>query len=132
MTIKAKAEQGKAALRQQATRASEAARRAKTKAVDGVESFPVIALAGGLAIGAMLGALLPRTRQEEELLGTIGGAINDRAKDAVVAARDAGQAKLEELGISQAAAGKQVGKLIESIAQVAESAGSAAVDAVRH
>ena len=132
MTIRTKAEQGKAALRQQATRASEAARRATTKAADGVESFPVVALAGGLAVGALIGALLPRTRQEEELLGTIGGAINDRAKDAIFAARDAGQAKLEELGISQAAAGKQVGKLIESIAQVAESAGNAAVESVRH
>ena len=132
MTIRTKAEQGKAALRQQATRASEAARRATAKAADGVESFPVVALAGGLAVGALIGALLPRTRQEEELLGTIGGAINDRAKDAVFAARDAGQAKLEELGISQAAAGKQVGKLIESIAQVAESAGNAAVESVRH
>jgi hypothetical protein len=113
-------------------RASEAARRVKTKAVDGVDSFPVVALAGGLAVGVLIGALLPRTRQEEELLGTLGGAINDRAKDAVFAARDAGQAKLEELGISQAAAGKQVGKLIESIAQVAESAGNAAVESVRH
>jgi hypothetical protein len=132
MTIRTKAEEGKAALQQQAMRASEAARRVKTKAVDGVDSFPVVALAGGLAVGVLIGALLPRTRQEEELLGTLGGAINDRAKDAVFAARDAGQAKLEELGISQAAAGKQVGKLIESIAQVAESAGNAAVESVRH
>jgi hypothetical protein len=132
MTIRTKAEEGKAALQQQAMRASEAARRVKTKAVDGVDSFPVVALAGGLAVGVLIGALLPRTRQEEELLGTLGGAINDRAKDAVFAARDAGQAKLVELGISQAAAGKQVGKLIESIAQVAESAGNAAVESVRH
>lgn len=154
MTIRTKAEQGKAVIKEKAaqaseaarrakaqagdaarrakTQASDAARRAKTKAADGVDSFPVVALAGGLAVGVLIGALLPRTRQEEELLGSIGGAINDRAKDAVAAARDAGQAKLDELGISQAAAGKQVGRLIESIAQVAESAGSAAVDAVRN
>ncbi|KKC25976.1 hypothetical protein WP12_11000 [Sphingomonas sp. SRS2] len=104
---------------------------ASQKAAAGVEEFPVAALLGGLAIGAVVGALLPRTRQEEDLLGSIGGSINERAKDAAAAARDAGQAKLDELGISTDAAGKQVGKLIESIAQVAESAGSAAVDAVR-
>ena len=106
-------------------------RAASRKAAESVDAFPVIALAGGLALGAALGALLPRTRQEEELLGALGGTINDKARNAALAARDAGQAKLGELGISTDAAGKQVGKLIESIAQVAETAGSAAVDAVR-
>ena len=142
MIIKGKASQGKEAIKQRATRASgiageklrsggEAAREASRKAAEGIETFPVVALVGGLAIGAVLGALLPRTRQEEDLLGSIGGALNERARNAAAAARDAGQAKLDELGISTDAAGKQVGKLIESIAQVAESAGSAAVDAVR-
>ncbi len=110
----------------------EAVARATKKAADSVDAFPVIALAGGLAIGAVLGALLPRTKQEEDLLGSLGGQINNKALNAASAARDAGQAKLDELGISTDAAGKQVGKLIESIAQVAESAGNAAVDAVRH
>ncbi|KQX19997.1 MULTISPECIES: hypothetical protein [unclassified Sphingomonas] len=143
MTIKSKAGAAGAEIKQRATRAGdfasetirtggEAARTAGRRAVEGVESFPVAALLGGLAVGVAIGALLPRTRQEEELLGTIGGTINDRAKDAVNAARDAGQAKLDELGISTDAAGKQVGRLIDSLAQVAESAGSAAVDSVRH
>lgn len=143
MTIKSKAGAAGAGIKQRATRAGsyagekiktggEAARKVGRKAAEEVESFPVAALIGGLAVGAVLGALLPRTRQEEELLGSLGGAINDRAKDAVSAARDAGQAKLDELGISSDAAGKQVGRLIDSLAQVAESAGSAAVDAVRH
>ncbi len=107
------------------------ARAASRKAVESVDAFPVVALAGGLALGAVLGALLPRTRQEEQLLGSLGGTINNKARNAVQAARDAGQAKLDELGISSDAAGKQVGKLIESIAQVAETASTAAVDAVR-
>jgi len=143
MTIKTKAGAAGAGIKERATRArsyagekiksgGEAARKASRKAAEEVESFPVAALIGGLAVGAALGALLPRTKKEEELLGTLGGAINDRARDAASAARDAGQAKLDELGISTDAAGKQVGKLIDSLAQVAESAGTAAVDAVRH
>lgn len=139
MTIKSKADAASAGIKQRVARASETiktgskvAKVAGRKAADGVESFPVAALVGGLAVGAALGALLPRTRQEEELLGTIGGAINDRAREAVDAARDAGQSKLDELGISTDAAGKQVGKLIDSLAQVAETAGTAAVDAVKH
>nr|WP_053000201.1 hypothetical protein [Sphingomonas sp. Y57] len=142
MTIRTKAEAAGADIKRRAARAGdyagakiktsgEAARTAGRKAAEGVESFPVAALLGGLAVGAAIGALLPRTRQEGELLGSIGEAINDRAMDAVNAARDAGQAKLDELGISTDAAGKQVGKLIDSLALVAESAGSAAVDAVR-
>ena len=134
--------ESKAGLKQRAAKAgsyagdkiksgSAAAKAATRKVADSVETFPVAALVGGLAVGAVLGALLPRTKQEEELLGSIGGAINDRARDAALAARDAGQAKLGELGISTDAAGKQVGKLIDSIAQVAETAGTAAVDAVR-
>ena len=138
-----KAGRGKAAIQQGAARArafadetiksgSDAARSAARKAAEGVDNFPVAALLGGLAVGAAVGALLPRTRKEEELLGTIGEVINDRAKDAVLAAREAGQAKLDELGINTDAAGKQVGKLIDSLAQVAETAGEAAVDSVRH
>lgn len=104
---------------------------AKSKVGGSVEGYPVAALIGGLAVGAVLGALLPRTKKEEEYLGPIGGTITERARAAAVAAREAGQEKLDELGISTDAAGKQVGKLIESVAQVAERAGTAAVEAIR-
>ena len=77
----------------------------------------------------------PSVRAEQLYVSMTGdrfGAINDRAKDAAQAAREAGKAKLDEFGLSTDAAGKQVGKLIDSIAKVAETAGTAAVDAVRH
>lgn len=115
----------------QLRKTADTARQATQKAAEQVGAFPVAALVGGVALGAVLGAVLPRTRQEEQLLGTVGETIVDRAKEAVTAARDAGQAKLGELGISSDAAGKQVGRLIGSIAEVAESAGSAAIDTVR-
>lgn len=135
--------QGKTGIKQRAASAGshaaerikaggEAARAAGGRAVERAAAYPVAALVGGLALGAALGALLPRTRQEEELLGSLGSSLNEKALEAATAAREAGQAKLDELGISTNAAGKQVGKLIESIAQVAETAGSAAVGAVRH
>ncbi|KRB85959.1 hypothetical protein ASE00_04195 [Sphingomonas sp. Root710] len=136
MTAPKKPAPHKAPIKQRVASAGEKLRSsgqtATRKAAEGVEDFPVAALLGGLALGAVVGALLPRTRQEEQLLGSLGESLNERAKDAALAARDAGQAKLDELGISGDAAGKQVGKLIESIAQVAETAGSAAVEAARH
>jgi len=131
-TIKQRASRAGSAAGAKLRSGSAAARAVSEKAGESVGAYPVVALMGGLAVGAVLGALLPRTRQEEELLGSIGGALSDKAKGAASAAREAGQAKLGELGISSDAAGKQVGKLIESIAKVAETAGSAAVDAIRH
>jgi hypothetical protein len=134
-TVKESAERAPATTGGKLHETAESARaglaKARTKVGEGVDGFPVAALIGGVALGAVLGALLPRTKKEAELLGPIGETINDRAKSAVGAARDAGQAKLDELGLSTDAAGKQVGKLIESVAQVAEVAGTAAVEAIR-
>ena len=135
MTAPKKAAPRKAAIKQRVASASAKIRSggqaAGLKAAESVETFPVGVLLGGLALGAVVGALLPRTRQEEEILGSLGESINQKARGAATAAVDAGQAKLDELGISSDAAGKQVGKLIDSIAKVAETAGSAAVGAVR-
>lgn len=132
----------KASVKQSATRAKAAATKtikqgtaaakakvdtASKKVTEGVDGYPVAALVGGLALGAVVAALLPRTKKEDELLGQFGGEINSRAKEALGAARDAGKAKLDELGISTDSAGKQVGKLIESAAKVAEVAGTAAI-----
>ena len=104
---------------------------ASKKVSEGVDGYPVAALVGGLALGAVVAALLPRTKKEDEILGHIGGELNNRAMEALGAARDAGIAKLDELGISTDAAGQQVGKLIESAAKVAEVAGNAAINAVQ-
>ena len=104
---------------------------AKTKVGEGIDGFPVAALAAGIAVGAVVGALLPKTKKEGELLGQYGGEIVDRAKAALTAGKDAGKAELDAAGISTDAAGKQVGKIIESIAKVAETAGTAAVGAIR-
>jgi len=121
----------KASVKQSATRAkayaSDTIDTASKKVGEGIEGYPVAALVGGLAIGAVVAALLPRTKQEDQLLGQVGGEINSRAKEAISAAREAGLAKLDELGISTDAAGKQVGKLFESVAKVAEVAGTAAL-----
>ena len=77
------------------------ASRAGRRTAEGIDANPVAALIGGLAIGAAVAALLPRTRQENRALGPIGGRINDTAREAALAARDAGRDKLDELGLSR-------------------------------
>lgn len=67
---------------------------------EGIESNPVAAVVGGLAIGAVLAALLPSSRREAELIGDWGRKLNDKAKDAARSARQAGVDKLDEFGVS--------------------------------
>ena len=92
---------------------------------------PMVALVGGLAIGAIAGALLPASRRESQILGSIGARLNDAAKVAASAAREAGQETLDELGINRDAARDQASKLLDAAVKAASSAGGAAARAVR-
>ena len=71
------------------------------RAGEGIDANPVAAVVGGLALGAILAALLPKTSKEEELLGPVGRKINDGARDAARAARESGVQQLEELGLTR-------------------------------
>ncbi|MEA3063615.1 MAG: hypothetical protein QOJ27_43 [Sphingomonadales bacterium] len=82
-------------------RAGSAYETAGRRAGEGIDSNPVAALVGGLAIGAIVAALLPRTSREDELLGSVGRKINDSAREAGRAAREAGRGQLDELGLSK-------------------------------
>lgn len=108
-------------------RASVAAR----KAADSIEEYPVVALVGGLALGAIAAALLPATRTENNLLGPLGSKMGDAAKLAAQAARDAGQTQLGVLGLNRDSAREQVDKLLENALKIATEATSAAAQSVR-
>lgn len=64
---------------------------------DRVEANPVVAIAGGLALGAILGAVLPKTRREQELLGDVGARVTDAARGAANSAVEAGREQVDEL-----------------------------------
>lgn len=76
-------------------------------------------------------ALLPRTDREAKLLAPVAAKASDAAKAAFVAARTAGQDKLDELGINRDAARAKVDQLVDSASQAASSASAAARDSVR-
>jgi hypothetical protein len=76
--------------------ARDTARDAGRRTVEGIESNPMALVAGGLALGVLIGALLPGSRRERELFGPVGRRINDTAREAAVAARDAGREQLDE------------------------------------
>ena len=71
--------------------ARERAAEAGEKARDGIGQSPLIALGGGLALGALLAAFLPKTRTEDRLLGRYGEMITGGAKAAAEAASEAGR-----------------------------------------
>src|SRR3546814_20874688 len=83
-------------------------------------------LAGGAAIGALLGAFIPASLREREVLGKTGKRLNAAATAAAKAARDAGKQELDSLGLNKASAGREAERLIQGAATAASHAGSAA------
>lgn len=102
------------------------AREAVRRTAQGIEANPLAILVGGVAIGVLAGTVIPRTEQEGKLLGPIGKRINDTAAGAAQAAKDAGKAELDSLGLNRNAARDQVGKLLDGVVRALSSAGSAA------
>lgn len=106
--------------------AKHAATDAAKRTADALESNPLAIVAGGIAIGALAGALIPRSAKEKELLAPVGRNLNERARGALQAAREAGNSELQNAGLSKDAAKDQVKSLFQGIAKAATSAGSAA------
>ncbi len=92
---------------------------AKEKTSDGIDEAPLIALAGGLAVGVLLAALLPRTEKENELLGPLGERITGSARNAVDAAKEAGREKLSELNITRDAGTSALETIIRGVSDAA-------------
>jgi hypothetical protein len=113
-----------AAARERAGSAYETAGR---KTSEGIDSNPVAAVVGGLALGAIVAALLPRTSREEEMLGPVGRKITDSARDAARAAKEAGRGQLDELGLSRDGLQSKLNEFTDrAVGAVKSSAGAAA------
>ena len=62
-----------------------------------IDASPLVALAGGIALGALIAAVLPQTERESALLEPVGAKVTDAGKQAVDKVREAGKAKVDEL-----------------------------------
>ena len=113
-------------------RAIEAYDSARERATDTLGEAPLIALAGGLAAGALIAALLPRTTTEQRLVGPTARRVKDSARNAVQAARETGTQRLDELGVSRDKGEETIRKLLGSITDAAKASANAAVDSVRN
>lgn len=127
-TSKAVASVREAASKAVATTAT-TTRAATDKAVAGIEANPLAVLGGGIAIGLLVGAFVPRTDAERKILRPVGKRLNETARGAVDAARDTAKAELDVLGLSRDAARDQVGKLLGGVIKALATAGTAALAA---
>jgi hypothetical protein len=121
--------------RQRAVEAYENAREsvsgAGRRAAGSLGEAPLIALAGGLAAGALIAALLPRTDTEKRLVRPTARRVKDTARAAYNAAKDTGGQRLDELGISREKGEATIRSLFEGVADAAKASGQAALDAAR-
>jgi hypothetical protein len=112
-------------------RAIEAYEGARDRAVDTLGEAPLLALAGGLAAGALIAALLPRTEAETRLVRPTARRVKNSARAAYRAARDTGSERLDELGISRQKGEETIRNLLDGLTDAAKASANAAVDAVR-
>jgi hypothetical protein len=107
-------------------RTRDAAADAARATTDAIEANPLGIVVGGLAVGALIGALLPRSDKERELLAPVGKRLNETARAAVDTAKAQGLAELESRGFTRDAAREQVKNVLGGLSAAAGKAGAAA------
>ena len=121
--------------RQRAVEAYESTRdgvsEAGRKAADTLTEAPLLALAGGIAAGAIIAALLPRTESESRLVGPTARRVKDGARAAIDAARETGTQKLGELGISRDKGEETLRSLLQGVGDAVRASAEAAAGAAR-
>ena len=122
-------------VRQRAIEAYDGARdsvaEAGRKANDAIDDAPLIALAGGLALGAILAAILPRTESETRALRPVSGKLAGTAKAAAEAAKEAGTSRLAELGLTREKGAETLRSIFEGASDAAKVSAQAALSAAR-
>ena len=113
-------------------RAIEAYEGARDRASDTFSQAPLIALAGGIAAGALIAALLPRTETETRAIRATARRVKKSARDAFNAARDTGQQRLDELGLNREKGEATIRSLLDGLTDAAKASASAAAKSVRN
>ena len=144
--VKQSASGTSAAAREQAAKAYESGREAASRGVntskelaakailksgDSIDRNPLAIVLGGMAIGAIIGALLPRTETEIKAMGKTGKKLNKKAKKMAEAAKAAGKEKVDTLGLNGDAIRVQFRDLVNKAAEAVRAAGEAASEAAK-
>lgn len=140
-SAKAKTSETSAAAREKAAEAYEKGREAAARGVqqsrdvahqvaiktnDGIDKNPLAIVLGGIALGAIVGALLPTTEREKKVMGKAGKKLHKKAKDMAKAAKAAGKEQVDNLGLNGDAVREQFRDLVSKAALAVKAAGEAA------
>jgi hypothetical protein len=101
----------------------------RKQAASQIEKNPLAVVAGGVALGVVLGALIPRPAKEKELLAPVGKRIAEGASAAAAAAKEAGKAEIDAILPAGDAAREQIGKIIGNAFSAAKDASRPKSDA---
>ena len=113
-------------------RAIEAYEGVRDRASDTLGEAPLLALAGGLAAGALIAALLPRTEAEARAIRPTARRVKNTARAAFDAAKDTGSQRLDELGLSRDKGEDTIRKLLDGLTDAAKASADAALQAARN
>ncbi|MEJ6593567.1 hypothetical protein [Parasphingorhabdus sp.] len=109
----------------------DAAKKAVAKSEETISNSPLAIVAGGAALGVLIGMLLPKSKTEEKYVGGAGRKVNETAKTAYQAAKDASRDQIGELGLSNDNMRAQFKDLFGKAIEAAKAAMTAAQDAVK-
>ncbi len=104
---------------------------AKHKTAETVDSNPLAMVAGGIALGAIVASLLPKTEGEKKILGGAGRKINETAKTAAKAAKTAGAAHMADVGLNSENLREQARDIFQKGYETAKTATKAAKEAIK-
>lgn len=113
-------------------RAIEAYSGARDRAADTLGEAPLLALAGGLAAGALIAALLPRTEAETRLVRPTARRVKESAQAALGAARETGTDRLNAMGLNRDKGEETIRNLLNGLSDAARASADAAMDAIRN
>jgi len=112
-------------------RAIEAYESVRDRTSNTLGQAPLLALAGGLAAGALIAALLPRTEAENKLVRPTARRVKKTANAALDAARDTGSQRLDGMGLNREKGEETIRKLLDDLTDAAKASADAALDAAR-
>jgi hypothetical protein len=105
---------------------------ARERVTDTLGEAPLISLAGGLAAGALIAALLPRTSAETRAVRPTARRVKETARAALDAAKSTGTGRLNELGLNREKGEETIRSLFQGVTDAAKASGQAALDAARN
>ena len=95
-------------------------------ASDTLGDNPAMLLAGGVAVGVLIGMLLPRLERERKALDPLGKKLAERATAAVQAVKETGREEVNALLPDRDATKERVSALFGNIVEAAKGANAKA------